>query len=275
VGRVPRFQRGPAHVGNIADVLRLGENAMSQTFYLIYALFFVGLLGWGGAAYARSHRAGTLLLAMLAGGLLYDNGVLALGGMLGKGALLYALSLARFGLYLLLLPWMGYAVYEQLRAAGVRWARRRWSRGAALGLSAVISLVGALTRLPGLRLEPAVMDGVTRYVDVGPSSSPWVSLASLLVVATLGVFYGVKKKWPWTSLAALLLLGAQAIRDPAMSRLLGSALEIVLVSVLLLAETRLPVRWRKRHHHRTTLESEAAETPLEEPTVVILPLHPN
>ena len=222
---------------------------MSDYFYLIYTAFYLGLLIWGIILYQRSRRWGTLLIVLVTAGVLYDNLILSVGSRLGEGDLLFWLSVPRFALHQLLLPWLIYAVYEQLRAAGVTWAQRTWARRAALALSALVMLVGIVTRLWTMQLQIAEMDGVLRYINVGASGPPWVSILSIGMVGVLGIFYGFKKVWPWTTLAALVVFAGEGIGDEAMRRLLGSGLEIVLVVVLLLAESRLPMRKRKSRHH--------------------------
>jgi hypothetical protein len=177
---------------------------------------------------------------------------------LGDGDLLFWLSVPRFLLHQLLLPWIIYAVFEQLRAAEVKWTRRPWARYAALAVSAAVMLIGIITRILPLQLDLAVLDGVTRYVNVGVAGPPLVSILSIGIVGFLGIFYGFKKGWPWTTFAALVVFGGEGIGDEAMRRLLGSGLEIILVMVLLLAEARLPARKRKPHQHH--LEGQAVSS---------------
>ncbi len=192
---------------------------------------------------------GTLLILLITAGVFYDNLILSLGNWLGDGDLLFYLSVPRFWLHQLLLPWIIFAVFEQLRAAEVRWTRRTWVRRATLAVAVMVMLIGIFTRLVPLRLEPAVMDGVLRYVSVGTQGPPLVSILSIGIAGLLGIFYGFKKNWPWTTFAAVVVFAGEGIWDEAMRRLLGSGLEIVLVVVLLLAEARLPARKRKAHVH--------------------------
>jgi hypothetical protein len=79
---------------------------MSVIVYGLYTslnlvLFIYGLILW-----QRDHRMGTFLIAVVTFGLVYDNTILMLGVVLEGGPLLYTLSLPRFYLHQLALPWI-------------------------------------------------------------------------------------------------------------------------------------------------------------------------
>ena len=160
---------------------------MSVLLYALYALANLILVGWGIAVWRHTRRVGTLLIILVTFGVFYDNLILSLGNALGVGSLLLGLSVPRFVLHQLLLPWLIYAAYEQARAAGHRWANQRWSAWIALALTLVVIAFGVLTRLVPLKLEPEVMAGVTRYVAVGTVGPPLVSILSIGFVGIVPV----------------------------------------------------------------------------------------
>ncbi len=97
---------------------------MSIYLYSLYTVAYAGLLVYGARLWLRQQHVSTLLLLVVTFGVFYDNLILTLGNWVGAGALLHALSLPRFVLHQLALPWIIYAAYDQARQAGQGWAQR-------------------------------------------------------------------------------------------------------------------------------------------------------
>jgi hypothetical protein len=188
---------------------------------------------WGIAVWRQTRRIGTLLVILVILGVGYDNLILALGNSIGAGPLLHGLSVPRFVLHQLILPWLIYAAYEQARLAGHAWANRKASGWIALAATLVVLVLGVLTRLFGLRLEPEVMDGVTRYVALDTVGPPLVSILSISFVGVVGFFLWRRNRWPWEFLATLLVLIGEGIPVEWLRRGVGSAVELLFLFVML------------------------------------------
>ena len=216
---------------------------MSSLLYPAYAIACASILAWGSLLLVRRPRASTAIVLLVAFGVFYDNLVLAIGALLGDavgpGDALLALSVPRFLLHQLVLPWLIYAAWDMARQAGHPWAAARWARRLAVVLSVAVTAAGIATRLVGLELEPEIADGVLRYVAVGTSGPPIVSIVSIGFVGVAGLVFWRHDRWPWIVVAAVAVFVAEAFPDEAVRRAIGSAFEVVFLAVLLLTQQRL------------------------------------
>jgi hypothetical protein len=215
---------------------------MSIILYSIYTLANLALVIWGITVWRQTRRAGTLLIVLVALGVAYDNLILSLGNALGAGPLLHGLSVPRFVLHQLILPWLIYAGYEQARVAGHRWANHRASRWVVLALTLLVIVAGVLTRLAGLDLEAAVMDGVTRYMAVGTVGPPLVSILSIGFVGIVGFLLWRRNGWPWEFWAAVLVFVGEGVPVEWVRRGLGSGFEVLFLAVMLATDRWLALR---------------------------------
>jgi hypothetical protein len=205
---------------------------MSIILYSIYALANLALVVW----------IGTLLIVLVVIGVAYDNLILSLGNALGTGPLLHGLSIPRFVLHQLILPWLIYAGFEQAKVAGHRWANHRASRWVVLALTLLLILAGVLTRLVGLELEAEVMDGVTRYCAVGTVGPPLVSILSIGFVGVVGFLLWRRNGWPWEFLAAVLVFVGEGVPIEWVRRGLGSGFEVLFLAAMLATDRWLALR---------------------------------
>lgn len=212
---------------------------MSYSLYLIYTIAYSVLLLYGTRLLRLQFHASTALLLIVTFGVFYDNLILTVGNRLGAGDFLWALSVPRFVLHQLALPWIIYAGYDQARQAGQGWAQARAARWAAIALSALVMGAGILTRLVGLHLEPEVMDGVLRYVAMGVSGPPIVSIVSIGLVGVAGLLFWRQNRWPWIFLAAVAVFVGESLPDESLRRAVGSALEVLFMAVLFFTQLRL------------------------------------
>ena len=212
---------------------------MSIYLYSLYTVAYAGLLVYGARLWLRQQHVSTLLLLVVTFGVFYDNLILTLGNWVGAGALLHALSLPRFVLHQLALPWIIYAAYDQARQAGQGWAQRPASRWIAAAVSAAVLVAGIATRLWALHLEPEIMDGVLRYVAIGVAGPPIVSIVSIGLVTIGGLVFWRQQRWPWIFLAGVAVFIGESLPDASLRRAVGSALEVVFLAVLFVTQQRL------------------------------------
>ena len=211
---------------------------MSILLYAVYTAVHLILLLWGAQIWRRHHTVSTAILIAISFGLFYDNLILALGTWLGEGHPLLALSWPRFILHQLVLPWMILAAFDQARLTGANWTKWRWSRGTAVLLSILVMIVGILTRLVPVALEPELMDGVVRYVARNVSGPPIVSIVSIELVGMMGISWWRQKQWPWLTLIVILVFIGEGYPSEAVRRVVGSGLEAVLMGLLYLTTVR-------------------------------------
>ena len=209
---------------------------MSIFLHTIYTLVCLILIGWGIVVWRRTRRIGTFFIILVTLGVGYDNLILSLGNTLGAGPLLLGLSVPRFVIHQLVLPWIIYAGFEQAKVAGHRWANRPAATWLVLAFILLVTLLGILTRLLVLELVPEVMDGVTRYVAVGAVGPPLVSILSIGFVGFVGLLLWRRNGWPWEFLAAVLVFVGEGVPVEWVRRGLGSAFELLFLAVMLVTD---------------------------------------
>ena len=219
---------------------------MSTILYPLYTIAHLVVAGWGVAVWRLTRRIGTLFIVLVGLGVVYDNLILSLGNSLGAGPLLLGLSIPRFVLHQLILPWLIVAAFQQAKVAGHRWANHTASGWIILALTLLVIVAGILTRLIPLNLEPAVMDGVTRYVAVGAKGPPLVSILSIGFVGVVGLLLWRRNGWPWEFLAAVLVFVGEGVPVEWVRRILGSGFEVLFLAVMLTTD-----RWLALNQDRT------------------------
>lgn len=209
---------------------------MSFVFYLIYTVMNLGLLIGAIRTWSHDKRVSPLLIAAVTFGLVYDNLVLALGAFLDPGPMLRALSLPRFYLHQLVLPWIIWASFLQARSLGVSWTHKRWIAPAVLSFTFAVVLMGILTRIVPMDLQIAEMGGINRYVDEGAVGPPIVSILSIGFAGVMGWMFWRKKQWPWVLITAVLVFIGEGIPVELVRRVLGSGAEVLFIAAMLRTE---------------------------------------
>jgi hypothetical protein len=209
---------------------------MSVIVYGLYTslnlvLFIYGLILW-----QRDHRMGTFLIAVVTFGLVYDNTILMLGVVLEGGPLLYTLSLPRFYLHQLALPWIIWASYLQVRSLGHDWDQRVLVSRAVLSLTILTLLLGVLSRLVPMDLQLVEMGGLRRYMDKGASGPPIVSVVSIGFAGVMGIQLWRRNGWPWVLLSAILVFISEGFPSELIRRVIGSGAEVLFIVALLRTE---------------------------------------
>ncbi len=208
---------------------------MSIVLYPFYTVLHLALLIWGALLWRRTRRISTLIIVAVTFGLVYDNLILSIGNILGAGKLLHVLSVPRFLLHQLVLPWIIYASFEQVRLAGHSWAQRNSTRWA-IALSLLVMVLGILTRIVPMDLQLLEMDGINRYVDQGAAGPPVVSILAVGFAGVMGLLLWRENKWPWVFLTTVLVFIGEGIPVELVRRVMGSGAEVLFMLALLMTE---------------------------------------
>ena len=215
---------------------------MSGLFYILYAILNFAILLYGINAWRVKRRWTTGLLLLVSLGLVWDNLVLSLGIWMEAGDLLSALSMPRFWMHQLFLPWVIIASFVQVRDLGIGWAARPGWLKLLTGFTLLLMMAGVMTRIAGVTFAPEVMDGVTRYVAHGVSGPPLVSIVSIGFVLVMGIFIWRKAGIPWVFVASLLVFIGEGVPVEFIRRVIGSGFEVVWMFVMFWLELKLPGR---------------------------------
>ena len=221
---------------------------MGVWFHPLYALVHAGIVYWLFLTLRTSERpnirCAAAITALTTAGLVYDNGIIALGGVIGLGDTLTVLSYPRYVLHALVTPMMVFAMVQIAGAGDIRLAQNsavRW--GAGLVALALIP-VGVMHDLVDLQLYPACMQGVVRYSTsvsalalcspeqaVIPSRGPGLApLVSVFTVLVLGGMLWWQRRWPWAFLGGLIMLVAAALPASRYGLVPGNGGEVFFVA---------------------------------------------
>jgi hypothetical protein len=191
---------------------------------VIFAVLAVGVLGVGLAA----ARLRAWAVTVVAGALVYDNGVIALGRPLGEGDLLEGLNAGRF---------VGHALFTPLLIiVGAGLVRAGKGISAAAGLAAVLVALGVYTDIVRLRLVPERYADTLRYVNDNAAGPPVPAVVAILVLIGVGVVLWRRDGWPWVFAGAVAMFVAAGAGFAV--PWLGNLGELVLLTTVVLTVRR-------------------------------------
>lgn len=217
---------------------------MSAYLFPLYSFIHLLVFIWCLRSYSKHRAPGALITAMIAAGLVYDNGIIAAGATIGAGPLLEALSWPRFAMHALLTPFMMLAVTQMASAGGIRWAATRTWQVIVWVLIVGGIIEGALAHLIGLQLEPACFNDVLRYTSnlhpsqfcfegqqAGAGSGPPIpSIVGNFVTLILGFALWRHKDWVWLMVGSLVMFVAAAVPSSGFGLAPGNGGEVVLMA---------------------------------------------
>lgn len=202
---------------------------MTSLVFAAFALVHAGLAAWLVRLAVTRRARHTWLVAAVAVGLVYDNGIVALGSAIGTGDLLLALNVPRFWVHALVTPILIIFAAGAARSAGLRWARHRAVHaGFCLAATALI-VYGVLADVVGLALSPGREGDALRYSAV-EATPPIPSIATVVVLLVVGVALLIRARSGWMALGAALMFTAAAL--PSAPLAVGNLGEVALIAGL-------------------------------------------
>jgi hypothetical protein len=202
----------------------------------------------------RSLSAFTLILPIAA--VVWDNTIVALGAVIGDGALLAGLSWPRFIGHAIFTPiWIITAVGFAQRAGALR-LRTQAVRIGQWVLYAVCVTAGFLRSVIFLEMIPATEGGLFYYRNGGSFPGPPVgSIVMLFVVLLCAIVLWRLIKSPWMFLGALFMLIVSMVPTETIGFVLSNSGEVAMAASLVATEYIL----QKRETRNGTAVPSAAE----------------
>jgi hypothetical protein len=177
---------------------------------LLIGLVAVAMVGLAVAALRLRPRLGAAatLTAVVCAALVYENGVLAAGVLLGEGDLLRTLNVGRYVGHALFTPLLIPAGALLAARFGVAWFARPPARAAVTALTAAMVLLGVWLEV--VRLEPVARrtGGVLRYANAAAVGPPVPALVAIVALVVVGAVVWRRAGWPWLFAGAVAMFVA-------------------------------------------------------------------
>jgi hypothetical protein len=180
--------------------------------YIVYGFLQAALAVWAFTLWRKDRTVGAFMLMLPIATVWYDNLIIGLGGVIGPGPTLEALTFPRFLGHSLFTPsWIVAAVMLATRF-GAFPGRERIAKMGSWVLYAAMVGVGLLNEVVSFEGELVREADVVYYTNVGRLiTPPPPSLTMTLVVLLAGLYIAVRTRgrWPWLLLGALLVPAGQ------------------------------------------------------------------
>ena len=203
-------------------------------FFLILASLFAYLLRLQGA-----HKLTRMLLLLVIGGLVYDNGVCSLGFLIGEGQVLKWLNIPRFVLHVFVTPLICVIGFELVRGIRVPAALSKAAAWAVWGLAVVLMAVGVIQEIYPMDFVPRTLFGVLTYSHSKPEPPIAAIVANFFSIAA-AILIWRKTRWHVLFATSVLMLLLAGLPQKYFGLIPGNAGEIIFVSGFMLGLKRLP-----------------------------------
>lgn len=203
---------------------------------LMLILFVVGIR----QLRRKFNSYGLVILAVVAG-LIYDNVILGIGGLIGYGDALKALNAPRFITHALLTPTMIIYAFGMARMTGFGWAQSKIWHAVFCVLATALIGFGSAQDIVGLQLSPyEAGSALTGYRNefVLIKGPPIPAVVAILVIIVVGALQLWKARWGWLLAGGVLMfIGAMAmLRVPVLGNVGELALALTTITTWVAAE---------------------------------------
>ncbi|KML41368.1 hypothetical protein [Cytobacillus firmus] len=200
---------------------------------LLFAAFTAGyilLFIWAILIVKNSGPVSAAFLLPVILGLIYDNGILAAGSLIGEGNTLKLLNYARFWIHAFFTPLLVLYSWHTLKQADIVWAKTGTLKGAAYLLTAGLILLELFTEVFGLELEAKWEYGVLSYSNAEAKGGPPIMVLIIsAVLLAASVFIWRKQGWFWFFAGSVLMIIGSVIDIPVESAAAVNAFEWILL----------------------------------------------
>ncbi|HQV26760.1 MAG TPA: hypothetical protein PLG23_02190 [Thermoflexales bacterium] len=214
---------------------------IESIIHLVISLLMAALLVAAIRQLRRKSNSYGLIIVALISGLIYENLILGLGGLIGYGDTLKMLNTPRFISHALFTPMLIIYAIGMARMAGLKWAQSRAWHIAFCVLATALIAFGAFQDILNLKLVPyetgsQVLGYRNEFALLkGP---PIPAVSAILVIMVIGGLLLWRARWAWLLAGGvLMLIGAMLmLRFPLGGNLGELALGLAIVATFRAAE---------------------------------------
>lgn len=207
---------------------------MDTFLFYFFTFAYIVLLVLGVRLFRTYRVLSVVFLLPVIVGLIYDNGIIATGRLIGEGALLEGLNLARFWIHAFFTPLLVLFSWKTLEQGNTLWAKQPLGKVSAYVLTVLLMLLELFTEVSGLNIEANMEYGVLSYSSTEPSSGPPIMVLIVsLVLLFASVIIWRKQKWIWFFVGSLAMIIGSAVTLPIESGAITNFFELGLISSLL------------------------------------------
>ena len=210
---------------------------MAELLYILYTIAHIILLIWGIRLWQMARKVTLFLILLPILGLIYDNGVIAIGRFVGEGDLLQLLNQGRFLLHAIITPMLIAAAVALADQVGISWAKKRIAH-ALSGIVTLALILFGLTEFTRFVYAPEWFGNTLRYVDTAVSGPPIPAIVTIIVIMIIGIFIWRVRRWSWLFWGGLIMFVGSAIPPSVVGPIVGSGVEVVLLASVLATEKR-------------------------------------
>ena len=211
----------------------------SNLYWLIVGVLFVFGI-WAAAMFYKYPSWALAMLLPILAWLMFNSLVIAVGNMLGEGATLHVLHSLRLLLRAIATPFLLVIAFDQAKRARVKGMDDLLTMMALGVVILALMGLGILQGFAGIMLDPVEIEGIKQYQPDTPLGLPLAALATMGLIALLGLGVFLKARAPWLLLGGLLMLaGLLAPSILTLPSAIFAASSIALVLAFLLTELKL------------------------------------
>ncbi len=214
---------------------------MAPTLYPLITITLLILLICAAVMFYKSPSWALAMFLPIMIWVVFDPFVLSVGNVLGEGGLLYALTVLRYLLRVVVTPFLLFVVLDQLRRAGYK----------SLNPPLVTLLTGIfilalvfygiflVKSAWEIGLEATLIEGLKRYKEMEPLGLPITRIITQMVVSFAGLLVFLKTRIYWLLAGSLPALAGVIIPESMVQSVVLAATSMALVLGFLLTEKKL------------------------------------
>ncbi|MBD2177694.1 hypothetical protein H6F42_12290 [Pseudanabaena sp. FACHB-1998] len=202
---------------------------MAMFLYPFYTVCHLFLLAWAHYLYYQSHQIGLVILILVITAIAYDNLIVSVGSLIGKGKTLLKLSHPRFMGHVLLTPLSILAAFSFCLQSHMEWAFQPLSIFSVCFL--VISLIAAEIVTYYRKFEPKEVwfEGTLRYTNSAYKMLPIPSIITTILVGIIGLAIWQQVGSPWLLVSSIVMFVGGAIPQCVAGPVVCSGVEVCLI----------------------------------------------